>query len=441
MDLLNHWKLDELRIAIIRDLADFIPENYYELLPNNDLMQRGGMDWELYKLIKDGQERTPKKFSARQVAACDVFKWIAIYVFTNAGLHKISKLPSKDAWFPERQAEYEVIKSNLNKVYELICSSSDSLFKDLNNWLLYLPANEAKPFHRDSFEWTEEETRKQISKFVEKFGFLPEYIRETSLDIENTPQIQKSKQLESVSAANHSIDSQTEKQDLLIAEQNKRDDQDVKERHELGRYTLDEAADFIGNNAKINKNAYLEDLKESAGTGELKVYRPHGLQRYKPKPIEGAVYIPGLSNPIKNFVPAGYVEAFWDDLNNWLEKKEPRVGSIFPNPNLQTNTDTPGHGYPQNEIDSDKTLVAGCLEKTESTKHKRINQTRAFLQDCFSTGIEKNIESVWLHIRRNTGKDGFLFVTASKETATTIDGKCIRKKNMGRCLNQLIKEK
>jgi|CXWL01.1.fsa_nt_gi hypothetical protein len=331
MDLLNHWKLDELRIAIIRDLADFIPENYYESLPNNDLMQRGGMDWELYKLIKDGQEKTPKKFSPRQVAACDVFKWIAIYVFTNAGIHKISKLPPQDAWIPERQAEYEAIKFNLNKMYELISSSSDSLLKDLNNWLLYLPENDAKPFQRCSFEWSEDDAREQVFKFREKFGFLPERIRETSLIIDNIPQIQKSRQLKTVSAASYSTDSQTEKVDYLNARQNKRDEQEAKERHELGRYTLNEAADFIGNNAEINKKLFLEDLKESAGTGELKVYPPHGLQRYQPKPKEGAVYIPGLSNPIKNYVP-WYVEAFWDDLNNWLEKKESRIAYRFPDP-------------------------------------------------------------------------------------------------------------
>lgn len=338
MDLLNHWKLDELRIAIIKDLEDFIPENYYESLPNNDLMHRGGMDWELYKLIKGGQEKTPKKFSPRQVAACDVFKWIAIYVFTNAGFHKISKLPPEDAWIPERQADYETIKFNLNKMYKLVSSSSDSLLKDLNNWLLYLPENEAKPFHRTGFEWTEEEARKQVSRFLERFGFLPDCIRETLLDIRN-PQAQESMQSKSVSSTTHPIDVLAEKQEILVAELNNRNEQEIIVRQESGRYTLEEAAQLIGNNAPIAANYVLEKMKESTGSGELKVYRPHGLQPYEPEPKKDLVYIPGLSNSIKNYVPVGYVESFWDDLNHWLEKKEPRIKFRFPNPEQVENVE------------------------------------------------------------------------------------------------------
>lgn len=70
---------------------------------------------------------------------------------------------------------------------------------------------------------------------------------------------------------------------------------------------------------------------------------------------------------------------------------------------------------------------------------RRMTEDRAFLISCFKDGIEKNINSIWLHIRNNAGKEGFRFKTSSRSTATTIDGRKVDKKNLGRCLSELIK--
>jgi hypothetical protein len=58
---------------------------------------------------------------------------------------------------------------------------------------------------------------------------------------------------------------------------------------------------------------------------------------------------------------------------------------------------------------------------------------------CFEAGIERDINSIWLHIRSNAGKDGFLFKATSGDAATTIDDRHVTKDNLGRCLKNLSK--
>lgn len=70
---------------------------------------------------------------------------------------------------------------------------------------------------------------------------------------------------------------------------------------------------------------------------------------------------------------------------------------------------------------------------------QRMNEDRAFLNSCFKAGIEKDINSIWLHIQNNAGKEGFRFKTSNKSTATTIDDEIVDKKKLGRCLSNLIK--
>jgi hypothetical protein len=69
----------------------------------------------------------------------------------------------------------------------------------------------------------------------------------------------------------------------------------------------------------------------------------------------------------------------------------------------------------------------------------RMNENRAFLLQCEREGIPMNIEAVWLHIRGNSGKDNFLFKSVSKETATTVEGNRVTKKNLARVLAELLK--
>ena len=70
----------------------------------------------------------------------------------------------------------------------------------------------------------------------------------------------------------------------------------------------------------------------------------------------------------------------------------------------------------------------------------RTTPFRAFLQTCFQSGVGKNIESVWLHMRNNAGKNNFLFKTVARTTATTIDDMVVKKDALARTLAGLIKQ-
>ena len=79
------------------------------------------------------------------------------------------------------------------------------------------------------------------------------------------------------------------------------------------------------------------------------------------------------------------------------------------------------------------------VDGTETrNQSNRITELRAFLIACNKEGVALNIESIWLHIRQHVGKENFLFASASESTATTIDGKKVQKKNLGRTLRGLL---
>ena len=91
------------------------------------------------------------------------------------------------------------------------------------------------------------------------------------------------------------------------------------------------------------------------------------------------------------------------------------------------------------ETDKSETNKQGApvLAKAAPILGNRINENRAFLQNCISSNIPPNIESIWLHIREHVGRENFLFKSASASTATTIDGKQVQKKNLARTLRGL----
>lgn len=91
----------------------------------------------------------------------------------------------------------------------------------------------------------------------------------------------------------------------------------------LGRYTLEAAAQFVEKNSNANADSIFEKLKESAKTGELEVFAPGSDEVYKPKA--------GRHAP-DNVVRGWYEEAYWNNLNDWLKKNEPRLDCEFPNP-------------------------------------------------------------------------------------------------------------
>lgn len=89
-------------------------------------------------------------------------------------------------------------------------------------------------------------------------------------------------------------------------------------RRKAGRYTLEEAAFYIGtpNPASIKRIFYA--LSVAQGNGSLKAYRSGDKISYDIKSEN-------ISFPWSD-------EVYWDDLNTWLEENQPRIGPMFPPP-------------------------------------------------------------------------------------------------------------
>jgi len=100
--------------------------------------------------------------------------------------------------------------------------------------------------------------------------------------------------------------------------------QALEARRSVGRYTLEEAAQFVENNSNANAKSIFAKLKESAQTGELTIHWPGSDEVYKPQPSEQLRMKPSGVR--------GLEEAYWNDLNAWLEKNEPRLDFKFPKP-------------------------------------------------------------------------------------------------------------
>ena len=115
------------------------------------------------------------------------------------------------------------------------------------------------------------------------------------------------------------------------------------ERRAAGRYTLGEAATVIADNAGERKKLMQERLLAAAKTGELAVYRPGEKARYR--------YV---SNKLPRWF---YEEAYWNDLNAWLDMNEPRISWRLPNP------------APSPRSDTNKVEHIAPIRETQQTEH------------------------------------------------------------------------
>lgn len=89
------------------------------------------------------------------------------------------------------------------------------------------------------------------------------------------------------------------------------------EKSAAGRYTLAEAAEAIGTSDE-SSDIIQKKLCAAAKAGNLPVFEPGKRAR-----LEYA-----SDSPVRSY----YEEAYWDDLNEWLGKYEPRVNFSFPAP-------------------------------------------------------------------------------------------------------------
>ncbi|MGN8137660.1 hypothetical protein ACTJLC_23455 [Paraburkholderia sp. 22099] len=159
------------------------------------------------------------------------------------------------------------------------------------------------------------------------------------------------------------------------------------ERRALARYTLDEAANEIAANGE-RFEALLEKLCGAAQRGDLPMHAPNELARY--------LYENG------RVVRPFYEEAYWNDLNAWLEKNEPRITFRFARPNTSVNSATQEpfmairslDGLPAREKDQATHSGPGSL-----TKHAigtRSNPLKAVIEKARNSAADSSdIHSVW----------------------------------------------
>lgn len=103
--------------------------------------------------------------------------------------------------------------------------------------------------------------------------------------------------------------------------------QALEARRSMGRYSLEEAAQYVADNSNANARSIYIKLEKFAETGKLTIHWPGSDEVYKPKPRNQlSMNHTGLR---------GFEEAYWCDLNKWLEVNEPRLDCKFPDPNIQ----------------------------------------------------------------------------------------------------------
>ncbi|EIN00426.1 hypothetical protein WQE_15386 [Paraburkholderia hospita] len=112
---------------------------------------------------------------------------------------------------------------------------------------------------------------------------------------------------------------------LAVSKRKAIGDMQQAEKDAAGRYTLHEAAEKIAESGERLKALQMK-LCAAAERGELTVHGPGELGRYQY--LDGAKARPH------------YEEAYWDDLNAWLEKFEPRIVFRFAPPVEPTSLDT-----------------------------------------------------------------------------------------------------
>ena len=92
-----------------------------------------------------------------------------------------------------------------------------------------------------------------------------------------------------------------------------------------------------------------------------------------------------------------------------------------------------------NDPEKSDAAHSGSTEQSQPTTKTRINKVRACLELFLRDGVSPHIESIWLHIQRHAGKDGFPFKARAADYAVHVDGEKINKTTMTRSLQSLLK--
>lgn len=174
-----------------------------------------------------------------------------------------------------------------------------------------------------------------------------------------------------------------------------------------GRYTLEEAAMAVNKATGARADEMLVKFIRAALAGVLRTYEPGKDSQY--------IYGEGFASCVRDF----YEEAFWDDLNAWLEANENRITWRFPEPASQNKTgDSPQVG-------------AGGAAKTKWVKQARDKGEEWMLAQEKSTDKRPTVEQIAKHLEGELSTQGitgargkFLdWETIKREALTGITGR------------------
>lgn len=166
---------------------------------------------------------------------------------------------------------------------------------------------------------------------------------------------------------------------LAICQQS---DLSAKKKADAGRYTLEEAVAMIEQSTGERAGEMLTKLMAAVGNGGLATYEPGMQARYQ-------------SETVREW----YEEAYWDDLNAWLDANEPRIAWRFPEPTK-----------PVQEVGAGGTAKAATLQDVKAQDWP-IRETAKFKQSSFRNALSDVPK--WLEpaivIRGKTGKSSTLW--------------------------------
>lgn len=158
-----------------------------------------------------------------------------------------------------------------------------------------------------------------------------------------------------------------------------------------GRYTLEEAALEIAEHAGERPEVVLESLTAEVRDGTLYVYEPGHNARHKCQTIR-----------------EWHDEAYWDDLNTWLARNQPRIGWKFPSPS-HSHADRLPYKQPQNKQIAQEEAIVSVIEELgyDCTALPKRIPGKAGVKAAVRARLEKSMPSnsafdkAWERLRRN----------------------------------------
>lgn len=136
----DRFKLQELRVAVLNDLKEFIPQDHYSSVPVGDEAQRCIADWKLWKLIIESHKQHQISLTKRQSAANDVLIYSALLLANDLIVE--SQLQPRKEIKPLSDDDMDILKGNI----DTLLGHKHNLERAVKAWADLLPELEAKPF-------------------------------------------------------------------------------------------------------------------------------------------------------------------------------------------------------------------------------------------------------------------------------------------------------